>query len=138
MDGVSGTRVFLVEDSSDDEFFIRRAMERLFEDLDIRVAVNGEEAMAALLDENAKVPSLILIDVKLPRVGGLEVLQALRKDPRYLKTPVVILTSSTERMDIETAYSLGANGYVSKPVKFDEYVEKFGSVLHYWLKINTT
>jgi CheY-like chemotaxis protein len=138
MDAPKAANVFLVEDSSDDEYFIRRAMERLFPHIQIRTATNGEDALEELLADEKEPPDLVLMDVRLPRVTGLEVLRALRADARYRQTPLVILTSSSHRGDIEMAYALGANGYVSKPVEFDAYVEKFAGLLHYWLGINRT
>ena len=130
-------RIFLVEDSSDDEYFIRRAMSRLFPTIEIEVASNGFDAVQRISDPEFELPDLMLVDIRLPRVNGLEVLEAIRANPRFTSTPVVMLTSSDERSDIDGAYARGANGYVRKPVQFDEYVERFTALLHYWLKINS-
>jgi two-component system response regulator len=128
--------VYLVEDSSDDEFLIRRAMQRLYPHVDIRVADNGEQAVDELLMPEMPEPSLILIDIKLPRVNGLEVLAAVQKDDRYQNVPKVMLTTSSERSDIDRAYAMGANGYVQKPMEFDVFIDRFSLLLHYWLSVN--
>jgi DNA-binding response OmpR family regulator len=131
-------RVFLVEDSSDDEYFIRRAMLRLFPHLEISVASSGRDAIATLTDESYPLPDLVLVDIRPPDVNGHEVVGALRSNERFKTVPIVMLTSSDERADIELAYELGANGYVQKPDHFDEYVERFEALLQYWLGINTS
>ncbi len=129
-------RVFLIEDSSDDEYLIRRAVERLFPEIALTVAHDGHEALTICRDLTVLPPHLILLDIKLPKLNGIEVLKELRRDSRFAHVPVVILTMSTQREDIDAAYANGANGYVSKPQHFDEYVERFAIVLHYWLDIN--
>ncbi|MEZ0324897.1 MAG: response regulator [Fimbriimonas sp.] len=129
--------IFLVEDSSDDEYLIRRAMERLFPEIRIRHSGTGEEALGELLAEGAETPNLVLMDVRLPKLSGHEVLTALRRDDRYQRVPLVMLTSSKAPLDIAEAYSNGANGYVLKPLEFDEYIDKIAGMLQYWLKINT-
>jgi two-component system response regulator len=112
-------------------------MERLFPSIRIRVASNGADALEQLLADDAAIPDLVLSDLRLPRLSGLEVLAGLRQDARYRCVPIVILTSSVEREDIDQAYQLGANGFVRKPMQFDQYVEKFAMLLHYWLSVNT-
>ncbi|CAN5495664.1 response regulator [soil metagenome] len=134
----ASTRVFLIEDSSDDEYFIRRAISRLFPSLSIEFAADGEEAIRMLFDETHPPPALILVDVRLPKLSGHEVLEQLRASKRFVHTPIVMLTSSNERADIERAYELGANGYVQKAVEFDDYVDRFATMLHYWLRINSS
>ncbi len=129
--------IFLVEDSSDDEYLVRRAMERLFPDVRIRHASTGEDALAQLLAEDAEKPDLVLMDVRLPGLSGQEVLTALRRDGRFQNVPLVMLTSSMAPLDIAEAYCNGANSYVLKPLEFDEYIEKVSGMLEYWLRINT-
>lgn len=128
--------VYLVEDSSDDEFLIRRAMQRLYPQIEIRVAGTGEDAVRELSSRDLPLPSLILLDIKVPRLSGLEVLESITRQPRFRTVPKVMLTSSYERSDIDRAYELGANGYVQKPMEFDDFIERFSLLLHYWLSVN--
>lgn len=81
-------------------------------------------------------PRVVLLDLKLPKVNGLEVLRAMKNDPRLQAIPVVMVTSSAEHPDVKTAYDLGANGYVIKPVQFDSFVEAMSKVGIYWLMVN--
>jgi CheY-like chemotaxis protein len=111
-------------------------MTRLYPNVEIRVADNGAGAIRALAEPEMPAPAVILIDIKLPRMNGLEVLEAIVQDPRYQNVPKVMLTTSAERRDIDRAYELGANGYVQKPLEFDEFVDRFSLLLHYWLSVN--
>ena len=105
----------------------------------ITVASNGAEALTMLLGNDHRDqgnPALILLDLKLPKVGGLEVLRRIRADPRTRVVPVLVLTSSKEEEDLRTAYDLGANGYVRKPVAFSEFSETVHTVGLFWLLLN--
>lgn len=134
--------ILLVEDSADDVMLIRRAFMKANLQCRIRVAPDGDEALVYLSGieaggqgENAA-PALVLLDLKLPRRSGLEVLAWLKGQPRLKRTPVIVLTSSRERSDIEQAYDLGANSYLVKPVKFEELVAMVRLMNQYWMEMN--
>lgn len=127
--------ILLVEDDQNDEELVRRTMRKRGLENCITVAHNGREALDFLFETDTP-PHLILLDLKMPKMGGLEVLQALRVDNRTRLIPVVVFTSSIEVNDVMTSYDLGANSYVRKPVDFDEFSEVMNKVLDYWLDIN--
>jgi len=104
---------------------------------------DGEEALAFLFAEGtyagrnvAEVPRVVFLDLKLPKVDGLEVLRTLKADPRTRRIPVVMMTSSHEERDVVASYDLGVNSYVAKPVDFDEFARAVGEVGTYWLRLN--
>jgi len=130
--------ILLVEDNTDDEQLTLRAMRQSEIPNIIRVARDGAEALDYLYGPNAKLPDLILMDLKLPKVSGLEVLQRIRKEPSTRSLPIVVLTSSDEERDILESYSLGANSYIRKPVDFDEFIEAVRQLGLYWLSMNLT
>ena len=135
--------ILLVEDNPDDEALTLRALKK--NNIGNRVAIvrDGAEALDFLFctgayadrDPNDR-PQVILLDLKLPKVDGLEVLRRLRADERTQRLPVVILTSSKEEQDIIRGYSLGANSYVRKPVDFDQFAESVRQLGLYWLVLN--
>jgi two-component system response regulator len=135
--------ILLVEDNPDDVALTLRAFKKVNIANDIDVVCDGEEALDYLFargkfagrDSNEK-PTLILLDLKLPRMGGLEVLQAIRSEPLTRLLPVVILTSSKEESDLVNGYKLGANSYIRKPVDFERFVEAARSLKLYWLILN--
>lgn len=131
--------MLLVEDNPDDEALTLRALKRHNIASEIVVARDGEEALAWLYpDEDAAraLPQVILLDLKLPRVDGLEVLRRIRAHERTRRIPVVILTSSMEEQDLVSSYDLGANSYVRKPVDFEQFVEATRQLGTYWLLLN--
>ncbi len=130
--------ILLVEDNPMDLDLTRRAFNRRRVVNPIEVARDGEEAIDWIRrwDEGAPPPVLILLDLKLPRVDGLEVLRHYKEHPRYRSIPVVVLTTSDEDRDIETAYQLGANSYIVKPVEFEKFVEVAAQVEVYWTLLN--
>jgi len=135
--------ILLVEDNADDEALTLRALKKNNIRNDVVVAHDGVEALDFLLGTGASaghqahsLPQLVLLDLKLPRVDGLEVLRRLRADPRTRLLPVVILTSSKEERDLVNSYSLGANSYVRKPVDFGEFTEAIRQLGLYWLILN--
>lgn len=128
--------ILLVEDNADDEKLTLRAMRLSQMQGQIVVARDGAEALDILFSETGKLPYLVVLDLKLPKVSGLEVLQRLRADERTRSLPVVVLTSSDEERDISESYSLGANSYVRKPVDFDEFLGAVQQLGGYWMKIN--
>ena len=135
--------ILLVEDNPDDEALTLRAFKKKKFINPVVVAHDGVEALDYLFATNAHtgrdtsvMPSLILLDLKLPKVGGLEVLRRIRADERTRRIPVVVLTSSKEQQDLITSYDLGANSYIRKPVDFEKFVEAAGNLGMYWLMWN--
>lgn len=131
--------ILLVEDNPMDIDLTRRAFTRRRLANPIEIARDGEEALVWLSrwEEGAPLPIIILLDLKLPKVDGLEVLRQLKSHPRFHAIPVVVLTSSSENRDIEIAYKLGANSYITKPVDFDKFLEVAENIEIYWLAVNT-
>ena len=135
------TVIMLVEDNPDDEELSVRALRRHHLANKLVVARDGQEALDLLLGDGGladrgELPQLVLLDLKLPKVSGLDVLRAIRNDTRTHVLPVVILTSSNEDMDLADGYELGANSYVHKPVDFDTFSEAVRQLGLYWLVIN--
>jgi two-component system response regulator len=135
--------ILLVEDNPDDEALTLRALRRSNVGNSIVVAHDGVEALDYLFGtgvhagrDTRQVPQVILLDLKLPRIDGLEVLRRLRADTRTRLLPVVILTSSNEERDRIEGYQLGANSYVRKPVDFNEFTEAVRHLGLYWLLLN--
>ncbi len=135
--------VLLVEDNPDDEALTLRALKKNNILNEVVVARDGAEALDHLLGSNGKpgrIPldhlAVVLLDLKLPKVNGLEVLRRLRADPRTRRLPIVILTSSKEEKDLVGAYDSGANSYVQKPVEFSAFVEAARHLGLYWLVTN--
>ena len=132
--------VLLVEDNPDDEELTMRGFKRANLANPVDVARDGQEAVDYLfgIEEQAAkpVPAVVLLDLKLPRVEGLEVLKRIRADKRMRRVPVVILTSSNEDRDLINGYDLGANSYVRKPVPFEEFAMAIAQIGLYWLLIN--
>lgn len=130
--------ILLVEDNPMDLDLTQRAFSRRKVVNPFEVARDGEEALDWMRrwDEGAPIPVLILLDLKLPRVDGLDVLRRYKEHPLYRSIPVVVLTTSDEDRDIETAYQLGANSYIVKPVEFEKFVEVAAQIEVYWTLLN--
>jgi two-component system, response regulator len=128
--------IFLVEDNPDDEKLTLRAFKKSKVANPVIVAHDGQEAVDRLFDPGNALPAIILLDLKLPRISGLEILKRVRADARTKLVPVVILTSSMEDSDRLTGYNLGCNSYIRKPVDFDKFVDAAGQLGLYWLVIN--
>lgn len=134
--------ILLVEDNPDDEALTLRAV-RKHMPYGIVVARDGAEALEYLFgtgrhaERDATLsPLLVLLDLKLPKVNGLEVLRRIREDARTRSIPVIIFTSSTEEQDILDSYRLGANSYIRKPVDYGQFCEDMKQVMTYWLGVN--
>ncbi|MGK0420967.1 MAG: CheY-like chemotaxis protein [Polaribacter sp.] len=123
--------VLLVEDNLIEVMKMRRTVSLLDLKHNIIVANNGEDALEHLEDKS-KFPDLILLDLNMPKVGGIEFLAILKKNNETKHIPTVILTTSDNQKDLEECYRLGVSGYVLKPLKYDDYVEKIKNVLSYW------
>ena len=132
----TGVEILLVEDNVNDAELTLRALKQRNLANRVHVCRDGAEAMEFFADGAGPVPKVVLLDLKLPKVDGLEVLQRLKQDNRTKAIPVVVLTSSREEPDIERAYALGANSYIVKPVDFDAFARAVSDVGLYWLLLN--
>jgi len=135
--------VMLVEDRSDDVELACLALEKCKVAKEIVTVRDGQEALDYLFGtgdhagrEATRLPEIVLLDLKLPRVDGLEVLRRMRADARTRRIPVVVLTSSNEERDVCASYELGANSFVRKPVDFSQFAEAMRQLGQYWLVLN--
>ncbi len=140
---MNNKQILLVEDNPDDVALTMRALKKNNIANEVVVAKDGVEALDYLFGTGAyagrdasKIPAVVLLDLKLPRIDGLDVLERLRKDERTKLTPVVILTSSKEEQDLIRGYRLGANSYIRKPVDFIQFSEAVRQLGLYWLILN--
>lgn len=135
--------ILLVEDNPSDIGLAQRALTKSRVANDLVVAEDGQEALDYLFGmgaytgrDVANQPALVLLDLKLPKVDGLEVLRQIRADPRTRRLPVVILTTSKEEQDVAASYDLGVNSYIRKPVDFSQFVQSIQQLGLYWLVLN--
>lgn len=135
--------ILLVEDNPDDEALTLRAFSKNKITNQVVVARDGVDAVEYLFGmgrhagrDTSVQPAVVFLDLKLPRIDGLEVLRRIRADSRTALLPVVILTTSRELQDIQEAYSLGANSYIRKPVDFERFLFTVGQLGLYWLSLN--
>lgn len=143
MDNLKEAEILLVEDNPNDMELTLRAMSRCNLANKIHVAKDGVEALEYVFatgtyserDIKDK-PQVILLDLKLPRVNGLEVLRKIKSDERTRAIPIVVLTSSTEERDIIESYELGVNSYIVKPVDFDKFINAVSEIGLYWMLLN--
>ena len=140
MTGSAPKRLLLVEDNPDDLELALRAFKLNDMVHEVQVARDGSEALERLLGgtHHAPLPTVVLLDLQLPRIDGLTVLKRLRADARTALLPVVILTSSDEQVDLVSSYRNGANSFVRKPVAFGEFVVAMRRIAGYWLGVNET
>jgi CheY-like chemotaxis protein len=138
-----GKFILLVEDNRDDELLMLRALQRNCIPNQVVVVRDGVEALDFLFATGAhagrdpdEMPQVVLLDLKLPRVDGLEVLRRVRADQRTRLLPVVVLTSSKEEEDVARSYTLGANSYVRKPVDFTQFTDAIRTLGLFWLLVN--
>jgi two-component system, response regulator len=138
------SRILLVEDDPSDIDLTKRAFEQARINNELVVAQDGREAIDLLIGapgdglEPMPLPALVLLDLRLPVFGGLEVLRRIREDSRTRRLPVVILTSSKEEEDVAASYDLGVNSYIRKPVDFGQFSDAVRELGLYWLVINET
>jgi len=131
--------ILLIEDNPDDVELTLRALKKNNILNEVVVARDGQQALDYFFGEGAatrSAPTLVLLDLKLPKIGGLEVLKRIRADERTRFQPVVILTSSKEEQNIAAGYRLGTNSYIRKPVDFDQFIEAIHQLGLYWLVLN--
>lgn len=135
-------KILLVEDNPDDELLTLRALKKNNIANEVVVARDGQEALDYLFSEGChagqerSLPEIILLDIKLPKVDGLEVLRRIRADERTRRIPTIILTTSNETIDIETSYDCGCNSYIRKPVDYEQFLEAVRELGLYWLVLN--
>ena len=143
MNPTNNVEILIVEDTSEDLDLALRALRKAKITNRIQVAHDGEEALEFIFCEGPFAerkmedgPKVILLDLKLPKIDGLEVLQRIKSDPRTKSIPVVVLTSSREQNDVVESYNLGVNSYIVKPVNFEQFSEAVQKLGMYWLLIN--
>ncbi len=132
--------ILLVEDRATDLDLTKRAFKKQRLLNPIQVARDGEEALGYIdrWEEGEPLPVFILLDLRLPKVSGLEVLRRLKRHSKFAHIPVIILTTSAEDQDIQEAYRLGCNSYIVKPVEFNKFMEVASKIEVYWCALNTT
>ncbi len=142
---MSGKKILLVEDSTDDVLLTLRALQQANILNEVIIARDGQEAVEYLTGEDqyegrdtSDTPVVVLLDLKMPRMGGLEFLRRIRSIKSLKLLPIVILTSSREDQDICESYNLGANSYIQKPVDFDQFVQAIRTLGLYWLVLNVS
>jgi two-component system response regulator len=135
--------ILLIEDNADDVDLTLRALRKNKIANDVIIVRDGVEALDYLFAagqyagrDPAALPQVVLLDLKLPRLDGLQVLERVRANPKTRLLPIVILTSSTEQRDLLTGYTLGANSYIRKPVEFEQFVDAVHQLGLYWLVLN--
>jgi two-component system, response regulator len=143
MKDLNAVEILLVEDNARDAELTMRALRKNNLANNVLVAEDGEDALDFFFCrgkyENRNIlspPKVVLLDLKLPKVSGLEVLKAVKEDERTSHIPIVVITSSRQEPDIQEAYKMGANSYVVKPVDFDQFVNAMSSLGLYWLLVN--
>ena len=132
--------ILMAEDNPDDVLITRRAWKKGLIKNKLYIVKNGEEALKFLYKQgahvNAPTPSLMLLDLKMPRVDGFEVLKVIKQDPWLKKMPVIVLTTSDREKDIQLAYDLGCNSYIVKPVNYDNFLKAVVDIQRYWIILN--
>lgn len=137
---VKGKTVLLVEDNGNDALLTKRSMKKANMECTIVWLKDGEEALEYLfvncLQKGEQLPRLIMLDIHMPKVNGIEVLQQIRADETLCRIPVVMFTSSNEERDLVESYGTGVNSYVCKPINFDQFSTIVSVVCNYWLLVN--
>ena len=139
---MDGRSILVIEDNPDDQILTVRALKSASVDSPVIVLEDGEAALNVLVGcgdpptRNVESMCVVVLDVKLPKVGGLEVLRHLRSSPSTQWLPVIMVTSSDEPADLLEAYRLGANSFITKPIDYREFVEQMTLLARYWLQVN--
>lgn len=135
---ITSCHILLVEDNVLDADLIKRALQKVEAGIHLEIASDGEEAIHYLekWEKGVPVPIVILLDLKLPKISGLDVLKQLKTHPKYKLLPVVVLTSSNEMLDIQKAYDLGANSYILKAIDYDQFSNAISLIHRYWCGLN--
>ncbi|SDR78797.1 Response regulator receiver domain-containing protein [Gillisia sp. Hel1_33_143] len=123
--------ILFIEDDEIEVMKLNRTLNKIELKHSIREAKDGEEALQILSDKN-RLPDIILLDLNMPKMNGIEFLKILKADETLKYIPTIILTTSNNRKDVLTCYEIGIAGYVIKPLKYEEYVQKLNAVLNYW------
>lgn len=126
----------LVEDNEDEERLALRAFKRAEISGDVTVARDGEEAMRILEESASRLPAFVLLDIKLPKVSGLEVLEWMRQKSDFVTVPAIVLVGSAGAIDLDKIYALGANSLVRKELEYEVYMERMVPTLKYWAQVN--
>lgn len=133
-------RILLVEDNPNDIEITRRALQKGQLKNELTIARDGQEAIDLLFGQpgvRGSLPGLILLDLNLPRVDGREVLSRIKSDPELRRIPVIVLTTSTREEDVVRSYDLGVNTFISKPVRFEDFIKVITAIQEYWIVIAT-
>ncbi len=128
----SSDPILLVENDRIDVMTIQRGLQDIHADNPLYISHDGEAALEFLQDPHTPVPALILLDLNMPRMNGIELLRILKADPNWCKIPVVVLTTSQEAQDCATSFELGAAGHIVKPLEYPDFVEKLLIIYQYW------
>lgn len=131
-------QILLVEDNDDDVFLIRKAIAQTSAPVTLEVAVNGDLLMQELARRcaaGAALPAVVLLDINMPRLDGFQVLRAIKADPALRHIPILILTTSGRREDVQRAYDLGASSFFTKPAEFDDLVALMEQIFTYWRRV---
>ncbi|HXI12850.1 MAG TPA: response regulator [Thermoanaerobaculia bacterium] len=130
-------KILLVEDSADDVDLTLRAFRKTDSELEVIVARDGVEALDKLAAaDDHTLPALVLLDLKMPKMGGLDVLREIRKRPETRHLPVVMLSSSVQEEDVEASYASGANAYLRKPLDYRAFLSATRSISEFWIRLN--
>ena len=128
--------ILLVEDNPDDELIALHAFKQNNVATPVIVAHDGQEAVDYLFDPAKELPAFVLLDLKLPKIGGLDVLKRVRADARTKLVPVIVLTSSTNDADLRASYGLGGNSYIVKSLDLDKFTKEICKLAEFWLEVN--